>query len=176
MSEITKVSGHDIPKEAYDSIRRQAQWETYAHLEECFKAGPVDDPLARIIHERYVVGLSVPPCIVGFGKSVISSSTYVAGQELKNKLMASMLEKLKQEDHQVCDECARGTGGEDVPIDRIRQVADHMVRARIERLADKVLAATDEAGAKDGMTVAEILGVLEMAKVEISRRAYEETT
>ena len=51
--------------------------------------------------------------------------------------------------------------------------ADAIIRSRIERLADKILNATDEAGAKDGMTAAEVVGVLEMCKAEVINKAYE---
>ena len=53
------------------------------------------------------------------------------------------------------------------------EIADSMVRDRIERLADKILNATDEAGTKDGMTAAEVVGVLEMCKTEVINKAYE---
>jgi PHP family Zn ribbon phosphoesterase len=47
------------------------------------------------------------------------------------------------------------------------------VRTRIERLADKILTATDKAGEEDGMTVAEILGVLEMCKASVIEKAFQ---
>ena len=49
---------------------------------------------------------------------------------------------------------------------------DYLVRARIERLSDKILNATDEAGAKDGMTVAEVVGCLEMCKASVIEKAF----
>lgn len=42
--------------------------------------------------------------------------------------------------------------------------ADWEIRARIERLADGILELTDQAGSEDNMTVAEIVGVLELCK------------
>jgi predicted metal-binding protein len=50
---------------------------------------------------------------------------------------------------------------------------DSFVRQRIEQLSDKILNATDEAGAKDGMTVAEVVGCLEMCKAAVIAKAFE---
>ena len=55
----------------------------------------------------------------------------------------------------------------------ILDTADKMVRNRIEQLSDKILNATDEAGAKDGMTVSEVVGCLEMCKASVIAKAFE---
>jgi hypothetical protein len=49
---------------------------------------------------------------------------------------------------------------------------DHVIRTRIERLSSKILAATDEAGAEDNMTVAEVVGCLEMCKASVIEKAF----
>ena len=51
--------------------------------------------------------------------------------------------------------------------------ADKEIRARIERLADGILELTDQAGAEDNMTVAEIIGVLELCKASVIEKAFE---
>lgn len=51
--------------------------------------------------------------------------------------------------------------------------ADREFRERIERLADGILVLTDEAGAEHNMTVAEIIGVLEMCKASVIAKAFE---
>ena len=56
---------------------------------------------------------------------------------------------------------------------RMTGEADKEIRARIERLADGVLELTDQAGAEDNMTVAEIIGVLEMCKAAVIEKAFE---
>ena len=54
--------------------------------------------------------------------------------------------------------------------------ADGEIRARIERLADGILELTDQAGAEDNMTVAEIIGVLELCKASVIEKAFEVVT
>ena len=54
--------------------------------------------------------------------------------------------------------------------------ADKEIRARIERLADGILALTDQAGDEDNMTVAEIIGVLELCKASVIAKAFEMVT
>ena len=54
--------------------------------------------------------------------------------------------------------------------------ADREFRARIERLADGILELTDQAGAEDNMTVAEIIGVLELCKASVIAKASEVVT
>ena len=53
---------------------------------------------------------------------------------------------------------------------------DWEIRARIERLADGILELTDQAWAEDNMTVAEIIGVLEMCKASVIAKAFEVVT
>ena len=54
--------------------------------------------------------------------------------------------------------------------------ADREFRARIERLADGILDLTDQAGSEHNMTVAEIIGVLEMCKASVIAKAFEVVT
>ena len=54
--------------------------------------------------------------------------------------------------------------------------ADREIRVRIERLADGILELTDQAGAEDNMTVAEIIGVLELCKASVIEKAFEVVT
>ena len=54
--------------------------------------------------------------------------------------------------------------------------ADGEIRARIERLADGILGLTDQAGVEDNMTVAEIIGVLELCKASVIEKAFEVVT
>lgn len=54
--------------------------------------------------------------------------------------------------------------------------ADREFRERIERLADGILELTDQAGAEDNMTVAEIIGVLELCKASVIEAAPEVVT
>ena len=54
--------------------------------------------------------------------------------------------------------------------------ADKEIRARIERLAADILELTDQAGAEDNMTVAEIIGVLELCKASVIEKAFEVVT
>ena len=54
--------------------------------------------------------------------------------------------------------------------------ADKEISARIERLADGILELTDQAGAEDNMTVAEIIGVLELCKASVIAKAFEVVT
>ena len=54
--------------------------------------------------------------------------------------------------------------------------ADTEIRARIERLADGILGLTDQAGVEDNMTVAEIIGVLELCKASVIAKAFEVVT
>ena len=54
--------------------------------------------------------------------------------------------------------------------------ADREIRVRIERLADGILELTDQAGAEDNRTVAEIIGVLELCKASVIEKAFEVVT
>lgn len=54
--------------------------------------------------------------------------------------------------------------------------ADKEIRARIERLADGILGLTDQAGVEGNMTVAEIIGVLELCKASVIEKASEVVT
>ena len=59
---------------------------------------------------------------------------------------------------------------------RMTVEADKEISARIERLADGILELTDQAGAEDNMTVAEIIGVLELCKASVIEKAFEVVT
>ena len=54
--------------------------------------------------------------------------------------------------------------------------ADGEIRARIERLADGILELTDQSATEDNMTVAEIIGVLELCKASVIAKASEVVT
>ena len=54
--------------------------------------------------------------------------------------------------------------------------ADREFRARIEALADGILGLTDQAGSEHNMTVAEIIGVLELCKASVIAKAFEVVT
>lgn len=54
--------------------------------------------------------------------------------------------------------------------------ADKELRGRIETLADGILRLVDSAGEEQNMTVAEIIGVLELCKASVIEKAFEVVT
>ena len=52
------------------------------------------------------------------------------------------------------------------------KLADTVIRNRIERLSDKILTIIDTASTEDDMTVAEIVGCLEMCKASVIEKAF----
>ena len=54
--------------------------------------------------------------------------------------------------------------------------ADKEIRARIERLAADILESVTQSATEDNMTVAEIVGVLELCKASVIAKASEVVT
>ena len=54
--------------------------------------------------------------------------------------------------------------------------ADKEIRARIERLAADILESVTQSATEDNMTVAEIIGVLELCKASVIAKASEAVT
>ena len=54
--------------------------------------------------------------------------------------------------------------------------ADREIRARIERLAADILESVTQSATEDNMTVAEIIGVLELCKASVIAKASEVVT
>ena len=54
--------------------------------------------------------------------------------------------------------------------------ADKEISARIERLAADILESVTQSATEDNMTVAEIVGVLELCKASVIEKAFEVVT